>query len=1530
MKKRLHDRKRLLQFALSLCLILVSANSSWGQGVTQITPGSYSYTVPAGVTSIKIEAWGGGGAGGSASNSNANANARGGGGAGGSYATTTITVIPGDIISYIVGAGATGLSTYSTGSVASVGGFSSAKVNGGDDVVKALGGLGGACVANTASSGNNNGNGGAVTSGNIGSTSFYGGSGGNAANSGSGGGGGSAGTASNGNNGTLLGGVAVFGGGAGGNGSNANNAATAGAAGGSPGGGGAGACIRNFSGSAVGGSGGNGKVVISYPIITNTGSFSSLSTVAGVASGSTSIGVTGADMQSAITATASAGFEVSSDNDTFSSFITSTATSGSISFPTVYLRLAASATEGTYDSGTVTFTGTNAATVTVTIPSSTVSSASVAGVTVNTTSLSTSFAKTTAGANSTASQSFTVSGVNLGTDAITIAAPTHFKISLTDVDANYSSSDIVLTPSSGTVGTTPIYVKYSPTGTGNVSGNSASISITNTSVATQTVSVSGSGLNAFYYNSGSLATLGSWKALSGGSGDSPADFTTSGITYTILANATTDAAWVVSGTGSKIVVGNGSAVALTVADTFPITGTLDAAANGSVVWQHVLSSPTFGTLDNASEVHLQPTTPAIGLTSVSYVIPGTSFGKLFIDGAAPINLSNGHTVNTLLSVAEGSQLILPTQTSHYIYINTGASATINGTVRSIKKTGILSFNISTPNGNTGIQFKDSGSTLTLSATSTIDYSSINGPQTISALPSGSSYANLTLSENSTNITSSSIKAFPTLTITGTLTINTPGNPSWPSSTTGAGSITLGDGATIVRTIGTLNEAPTFGSSVNVNYNGNGATQMVGSTTLNSSNVTLTTSNAAIAVGNTVTGIGVPEGTTVASISGTALVLSQNATATANNVTFTIGTAVPQTTGFELPTATSVLNNLTINNPAGVTLGGNVSVNGTLTFTSGNLAIGSNTLTLNGSVVNTSGTLTGSSTSNLTIGGAAGTLNFTSGSRALNNLSLGASGSTTLGTALDIYGTVGFTAGGSLNMNAQAVTLKSTNTATARVSDLTGSTLSNATNVTVERYIPAKRAWRALTAPVSNTSTIFTNWQEGGNGSGTNGIEIWAPTAGIGLTTGGISNSLLSYNSTGNTWSGISATNATDGTSSMMNGNKNKPFMAFVIGPYGSTTTNNISSSLATETTLRATGSLFTGNQTYSSGAGEYTFIGNPYASPLNLKSMLDDSENDAFDNTIWIWQAIGAGNVGVYNTFDPAGTGIYTNVTNPNGIDATTQIQSGQAFFVKSTAAGTFTIKESHKGNTNIAANIVFRDAAPAQLLRVGLYKQENNEWSGRDGAMTVILTDANANQSPNKMANGTENVAFVKNGSLFASEHHLPLVASDVLNVRVWRTTAGANYKLKINTEQFASTNLNATLEDLFTNSRTPLNLEGTAVEYPFTVTTDALSTGDRFRIVFQNAVLGTNNPTATSFSIVPNPVTGDSFQVNLGTLATGIYSYSICNAIGQEVEKGTLNNVTQNTNYEVKMSNSATGIYIMKIKGNDNTVFTAKIIKK
>jgi autotransporter-associated beta strand protein len=666
-----------------------------------------------------------------------------------------------------------------------------------------------------------------------------------------------------------------------------------------------------------------------------------------------------------------------------------------------------------------------------------------------------------------------------------------------------------------------------------------------------------------------------------------------------------------------------------------------------------------------------------------------------------------------------------------------------------------------------------------------------------------------------------------------------------------------------------------------------------------------------------------------------------------------GTTIPNTNNVTVDGGTlQISSNQTL---AALTVtSGTVKVDAGVTLTiAGNVSIPSGAnLILNGVLTSTgTRTLTIASSANVTIGNASGLATatgtfsggktFTDGANyavsvatttplgvAISANNFSTTESITLNSALSITGTLSF---GSVNdrtiTTGSNLTLISTSSATASIADLTnagvnsGNTITG--NVTVERYIPAKRSWRAITAPVSTTTSIYANWQENGIGNTVNGFDIWNPNGGTGILTGGSGSSLLSYNSSSNTWTGITNTQA---TSTMMDGTKNRPFMAFVTGPNGS---NNISSG-ATDTKIRATGTLLTGDQSYPTTSNKYTFIGNPYASPLDLTAVLNPASNAtaSFGGNVWIWDANGslANAVGTYNLFDYAASN-YSNTSINTNISGA-QIQSGQAFFVKSTNGATFTIKESHKGSTY--SNAVFRTGALPELLRVGLYKQVNNEWSGRDGAMTVILADADANQASNKMANGTENIAFTKNGASFASNHQLPLVASDVLNVKVWNTTAGANYKLKINTEEFTATNLSATLEDLFTNARTPLTLDGTAVEYPFTVTTDALSTGDRFRIVFQTSALGTTIPKANGFSIVPNPVTGDSFQVNLGSLATGTYSYSICNAIGQEVEKGSIDNASQNTNYTIKMNNSATGIYIMKIKGSDNSVFTAKIIKK
>jgi hypothetical protein len=78
--------------------------------VSQTTASTYTFTVPEGVISITVECWGAGGAGGGST-----INDKGGsGGGGGAYVSAKLSVQPGDVIEYIVGAGGIGSTSNGT------------------------------------------------------------------------------------------------------------------------------------------------------------------------------------------------------------------------------------------------------------------------------------------------------------------------------------------------------------------------------------------------------------------------------------------------------------------------------------------------------------------------------------------------------------------------------------------------------------------------------------------------------------------------------------------------------------------------------------------------------------------------------------------------------------------------------------------------------------------------------------------------------------------------------------------------------------------------------------------------------------------------------------------------------------------------------------------------------------------------------------------------------------------------------------------------------------------------------------------------------------------------------------------------------------------------------------------------------------------------------------------------------------------------------------------------------------------------
>jgi hypothetical protein len=234
-------------FALVLVATLVLAITPLaGVGAatnSQTFTESGTFVVPASVIRITVEAWGGGGAGGGSTNAGP-ASARGGaGGGGGAYASSTLTVEPGQTLQVVVGAGGTGVSGDDGNAGSSS--FAGPDTNPANALVRGAAGSGG--TGNTAGGSPAGGAGGTIAA-SLGDTRIAGANGENGAT----GSGISSGVGGNGANGGGSGGAAISNGSADGN------------PGSVAGGGGGGARTDANQGKYTGGTGAAGKVVITW------------------------------------------------------------------------------------------------------------------------------------------------------------------------------------------------------------------------------------------------------------------------------------------------------------------------------------------------------------------------------------------------------------------------------------------------------------------------------------------------------------------------------------------------------------------------------------------------------------------------------------------------------------------------------------------------------------------------------------------------------------------------------------------------------------------------------------------------------------------------------------------------------------------------------------------------------------------------------------------------------------------------------------------------------------------------------------------------------------------------------------------------------------------------------------------------------------------------------------------------------------------------------------------------------------------
>jgi hypothetical protein len=596
----------------------------------------------------------------------------------------------------------------------------------------------------------------------------------------------------------------------------------------------------------------------------------------------------------------------------------------------------------------------------------------------------------------------------------------------------------------------------------------------------------------------------------------------------------------------------------------------------------------------------------------------------------------------------------------------------------------------------------------------------------------------------------------------------------------------------------------------------------------------------------------------------------------------------------------MLTNLLVEGPNG----GNAI---TLTNATDILDLNGNTLTLGeanvASVFTGSGFIRGGSTSSISIQGtgALGTIRFDQSvlgtSNVLNNLTINrTSGSVTIGNALNIIGVITVTDG--TLASGGNITLKSNANGTAQVAAI-GSGGSITGNVTTERYIPARRAFRFLSPSVTtSTSSIKENWQENGGSTAGLGTHI----TGVDGTTNGFdatstnNPSLFTFNNSTGVWEAVTSTL----TNSLTAGT---PYRLMVRGDRLVNLTTNTPT--ATPTVLRATGTLNVGDfsPTLNQASQGSSFVGNPYQATVDIKAVLDAATN-MNNGVVYYWDpTLNARGGYVTRTL---GT---TSENTPAISNFNEFLQPGQAVFVKklnTSSAASMTFTENNKSIGNAAAG-VFRNANTSAygLLRVNLQANNNNQWQTIEGTLAIFNSGFNTavtDEDATKMANLDEEVSFVQNNTSLAIACQPNPTAATELPIRLINTRY-TNYQW-----QFDLTNYSGPTPFLVDTQNNSITQITNTTVVPFTTDTNA----NRFKIVFQNAILNTDT-FATQVGLYPNPSKGNGFYLQLP--ATTQATVRLYNTLGQEIA------ISHNEGHYQAKQSLAAGVYHIMVTQGEKT---------
>jgi len=265
--------------------------------------------------------------------------------------------------------------------------------------------------------------------------------------------------------------------------------------------------------------------------------------------------------------------------------------------------------------------------------------------------------------------------------------------------------------------------------------------------------------------------------------------------------------------------------------------------------------------------------------------------------------------------------------------------------------------------------------------------------------------------------------------------------------------------------------------------------------------------------------------------------------------------------------------------------------------------------------------------------------------------------------------------------------------------------------------------------------------------------------------------------------------------------------------------------------------------TLDAPANSFVSVGNPYASPIDMRKVMADRVGDAnggVSETFYTWNSPAQGSFGI---------GGYVNyvligddwVSTPGG-QTNNNIESGQAFFVQTTGtAGKMVFNETAKGSgfnnavfrttgkkiADLRANLYTINKAGNPVITDGTFIQFDNQYSNKIDGLDA-----------RKMVNGGLNLSIKKDSKLLTVERMQLPENRDTVFMNLTGASA-KNYRFEFVARNWAGIGVKAYIEDHYLNTVTPINMDDTTI-VNFTVESAKASYApDRFDIIFKRDVI-------------------------------------------------------------------------------------------